>query len=149
MAIPSSSSPPTLEQLASNVVWLCLTLLVAKKNNVTVHCHIHGHYLQRLFIPLPLSKLLFACKYFGTLCFFILIFIFIYVQTQAWSSMHFHSCPLLHLCSNPSSTPLGSPNPTIVLESKISKKLINWWKNRRNFWPTYYYRKDLYPKINS
>jgi hypothetical protein len=72
---------------------------------------------------LPLSKLLFACKYFGTLCFFILIFIFIYVQTQAWSSMHFHSCPLLHLCSNPSSTPLGSPNPTIVLESKISKKI--------------------------
>jgi hypothetical protein len=63
--------------------------------------------------------------------------------------MHFHSCPLLHLCSNPRSTPLSSPNSTIVLGSKFSKKMINWWKNWRNFWPTYYRRKDLDAKINS
>jgi hypothetical protein len=27
--------------------------------------------------------------------------------------------------------------------------LINWWRNQRNFWPTYYSRKNLYAKINS
>jgi len=125
MVVPSSSSLPTLEQLALNVVWLCLTLLIAKKTMLQCFVIFMVIIFKGFSFPCPCHSCYLLASALELFAFSSSFSFSIYVQTQAWSSLHFHSCPLLHLCSNPSSTPLGSPNPTIVLGSKISKKLIN------------------------